>query len=157
MFHIRIRPTALIVQDGKVLLIEYDDNGIHYNLPGGGAEPGETLIKGVKREVKEETTAEVDVGALAFVYEFAPQKQSGNYRPDDRHGIHFIFQCTLKEAAEPKLPQQPDCHQSAVQWMPIDELDNILLIPNLQQQIKDYEKQPTKVPFIEDHQLGLFL
>lgn len=41
LYNIRVRPTALIVKDNSILLIEYkDENGTHYNLPGGGAEPG---------------------------------------------------------------------------------------------------------------------
>ena len=53
MSHVRIRCTGLIVENNSVLLVEYDDNGIHYNLPGGGLEPGETILEGVAREVLE--------------------------------------------------------------------------------------------------------
>jgi len=101
-FHIRVRPTALIIKDERVLMIEYtDEEGTHYNLPGGGAEPGETVIEGVKRELLEETLAEVEVGPLAFVYECAPHKQSGEY-PDVTHSINLIFECTLKKRRHPK-------------------------------------------------------
>ncbi|MEK6992550.1 NUDIX domain-containing protein [Paenibacillus sp. FSL K6-1566] len=49
-YHIRVRPTALVIQEERILLVEYsDENGIHYNLPGGGAEPGETITAGVLR------------------------------------------------------------------------------------------------------------
>ena len=51
MSHVRIRCTGLIIENNSVLLVEYDDNGIHYNLPGGGLEPGETILEGVAREV----------------------------------------------------------------------------------------------------------
>jgi 8-oxo-dGTP diphosphatase len=90
--HIRIRPTALIIKNNSILLVEYDDNGIHYNLPGGGAEPGETIIEGVIREVFEETAAEVEVGPLALVYEFAPHKQSGEYLLTEKHRIHLTYE-----------------------------------------------------------------
>lgn len=39
MSHVRIRCTALIIENNSVLLVEYDDNGIHYNLPGGDLNP----------------------------------------------------------------------------------------------------------------------
>jgi 8-oxo-dGTP diphosphatase len=45
MEKIRLRACALIIKDGAILLIEYaNDNGdgVHYNLPAGGVEPGET-------------------------------------------------------------------------------------------------------------------
>ncbi|MFD0679288.1 MULTISPECIES: NUDIX domain-containing protein [unclassified Paenibacillus] len=156
MSHIRIRPTALIIKDNSILLVEYEDNGIHYNLPGGGAEPGETVIDGVIREVYEETAAEVEVGPLALVYEFAPHKQSGEYLPTDKHGIHLIFECTLKDHSKPQMPQHPDPNQSAVKWIALDELDSILLIPNIKEQIKTYVKHKKNIELIEDYRLDRF-
>jgi 8-oxo-dGTP diphosphatase len=154
--HIRIRPTALIIKDNSILLVEYNDNGIHYNLPGGGAEPGETIIEGVIREVYEETTAEVEVGPLALVYELAPHKQSGEYLATEKHSLHLIFECVLKHDSIPRLPEHPDLHQSAVKWVPIEELDSILLIPNIKEQIKTYIRNRINIELIEDFRLDRF-
>lgn len=152
-YHIRVRPTALIIQDNKVLLIEYEDKfGIHYNLPGGGAEQGETLIEGVKREVLEEAMADIDVGPIAFVYEMAPHHQSGDYTLDF-HGINIIFHCTLKEGSEPRLPDKVDANQTAVRWVSIHELDSIVLYPNIKNQIKEYVKNRRGIEIIEDYML----
>lgn len=43
---------AIIVDDDRVLVI---DDGRQFYLPGGGAEPGETPLETVQREVLEET------------------------------------------------------------------------------------------------------
>lgn len=149
----RIRCTALIIEHNSILLVEYEDNGIHYNLPGGGLEPGETIIEGVKREVLEETTAQVDVGPLALVYELPPHKQSGNYSIHEKHGLHLIFECTIKKNSIPQLPQNPDLHESAVKWIPLEKLDSILLIPNINQQIKKYIENKRNIDLIEDYML----
>src|SRR5919106_580114 len=71
----RIRAGAVIVRHGHILAVEYDDNlaGLHYNLPGGGLEPGESLHDGVRREVLEETAAHVEVGRLLLVTEWGPR------------------------------------------------------------------------------------
>jgi len=151
-YHIRVRPTALIIKDESILLVEYDDEGIHYNLPGGGAEPGETVIEGVKREVFEETMAEVEVGPLAFVYECAPHNQSGDY-PDTPHSLNLIFECTLKEGSIPTQPPNTDPHQSAVKWIPISEMDSILLFPNKKNQIRQYIRNRRNIEIIEDYKL----
>ena len=46
---------ALIVNhEGKILLEKRRDNGI-YSLPGGSIDLYETVLEGVKREVREET------------------------------------------------------------------------------------------------------
>ena len=153
MSHVRIRCTGLIIENGCILLVEYEDNGIHYNLPGGGLEPFETIKEGVAREVLEETTAEVTVGSLALTYEMTPHKQSGEYSIQDPHGLHLIFECKLKENSMPKLPINPDPHQSAVKWMPINELDSILLFPNIKKEIKAYAENKKNIELIEDHRL----
>ncbi|QGQ99063.1 NUDIX domain-containing protein [Paenibacillus psychroresistens] len=153
MTHVRIRCTGLIVENNSILLVEYDDNGIHYNLPGGGLELGETILEGVAREVFEETTAEVEVGPLALIYELAPHKQSGDYNPIEKHSLHLIFECSLKNNSKPQLPQNPDLNQSDVKWIPLEELNSILLIPNINQQIINYIKNKRNIDFIEDYQL----
>ncbi|GAA0358389.1 NUDIX domain-containing protein [Caldalkalibacillus horti] len=151
--HVRVRCTGLIIENDSVLLVEYDDNGIHYNLPGGGLEQGETVKEGVAREVLEETTAEVTVGPLALVYEMAPHNQSGEYREEAPHGIHLIFECKLKEGSTPQLPIEPDLHQTAVKWVPLHDLDSILLFPNIKNEIKAYAENKKNIELVEDHQL----
>jgi 8-oxo-dGTP diphosphatase len=143
------------VKDNAILLVEYEDHGIHYNLPGGGAEPGETVIQGLRRELYEETMAEADIGSLAMLYEYAPHAQSGDY-VSKVHSIHLIFECTLKDGSTPRLPDNPDPHQSAVKWIPINELDSIVLIPNIKSQIKDYIESKS-ITYIEDYQLQSFI
>ncbi|MEH7126556.1 NUDIX domain-containing protein [Bacillus sp. JJ1773] len=153
MSQVRIRCTGLIIEHNSVLLVEYDHNGIHYNLPGGGLEPGETIIEGVAREVLEETTAQVEVGPLALIYEFAPHKQSGDYNLNEQHALQLIFECKIKNNSMPRLPEFPDPNQSAVKWVPIEELDSILLIPNIYQQVKNYVKSKRSIDLIEDYRL----
>jgi 8-oxo-dGTP diphosphatase len=152
--HIRVRPTALIISNNSILLIEYEDHGIHYNLPGGGAEPGETIIEALKREAFEEACVDIEVGPLALIYEFAPHKQSGDYDIDGKHGLHLIFECTLKDGSIPQLPKDPDPHQSAVKWIPLEEFDSILLIPNIKDQIKAYVDNRVNIEIIEDFTLN---
>ncbi|MFF2886978.1 NUDIX domain-containing protein [Paenibacillus sp. NPDC057967] len=152
-YHIRVRPTALVIKDNCILLVEYkDDKGIHYNLPGGGAEPGETIIEGVKREVYEETASEVEVGPLAFVYECASHKQSGDY-PDAPHTLNLIFECTLKKGADPRLPDYPDSSQSDIKWVPLETLDSIILFPNIRKEIVEYISSRRNIEIIEDFKL----
>jgi len=75
--HIRIRPTALIMNEGHILLIEYQENNqYHYNLPGGGVEQGESVTDTLRRELLEEANIEIKIGKIAFLYEYCPHKQS---------------------------------------------------------------------------------
>ena len=48
------RATALVVKDGKVLLVRHRGES-HYSLPGGRIDGAETSLEAAVREVREET------------------------------------------------------------------------------------------------------
>ena len=88
--HIRVRACALIIENDSVLLVEFrDENGLHYNLPGGGVQLGETVREAVSREVMEEASIEVDVLELAFVYEYAPHLSEQQY--GDTASLQLVY------------------------------------------------------------------
>jgi 8-oxo-dGTP pyrophosphatase MutT (NUDIX family) len=60
---------ALIVLEGKVVLLTNRITG-KYALPGGGFEPGEKIEDGLKREIREETGLEVEIGRFAHFEEY---------------------------------------------------------------------------------------
>ncbi|GIO27457.1 NUDIX domain-containing protein [Ornithinibacillus bavariensis] len=82
-YHIRVRAGAIIIENGRILLTEYNDpnRGVVYDLPAGGVEPNESIIDTVKREAKEEACVDIKVGPLAFVYEYAPHLNSEKFGP----------------------------------------------------------------------------
>jgi mutator protein MutT len=58
----RIRAVAILVEDGKVVLMERHRAGRHYfTFPGGGVDLGETAEQAVVRELEEETGLHVVV------------------------------------------------------------------------------------------------
>jgi mutator protein MutT len=62
---------AVIVEDGKVLIVKraHEPRKGEWSLPGGCVELGETLVDALKREVKEETGLEVDVGPMIELFD----------------------------------------------------------------------------------------
>jgi 8-oxo-dGTP diphosphatase len=154
MEKVRLRACALIIKDGAILLIEYEndnENGFHYNLPAGGLEPGETFVEAVKREAKEEACIEVEVGSVAFVYEYQPTKS--NYIYGDTHSVGITFECELKAGSNPKLPEIPDLKQTGVKWIPISELQSIQLYPEIHQDITDYYTGNKYRNYIEEQEI----
>ena len=132
---IRIGVRAVIVRDDAILLVAFDDeNGFHYNLPGGGVEPGETLYETARREVREEAAAEVEVKELLLVYECFPPDYD-NYGDDEIHVLNFIFRCELCEGSEPRLPDKPDGNEVAVHWISLDEFPDAPLVPRIQHRV----------------------
>jgi len=152
-YHIRVRACGLIIRTGAVLLVEFhDQNGVHYNLPAGGAEPGESVNEAVRREVREETCAEVDVGRLAMVYEYTPHLNG--HRFGDVHSLQMIFECTLRPGSVPRLPDRPDPDQTDVIWAPLSQLHTLRLFPHIAARIVEYATQPPRQPlYLEAHRI----
>ena len=70
----RISARGLVVTDKGLAVIfrrKINENGVkeYYVIPGGGIEPGEDIVEGLKRELKEELNIEVNVNSLAFKVE----------------------------------------------------------------------------------------
>ncbi|GMK37601.1 hypothetical protein PCCS19_06550 [Paenibacillus sp. CCS19] len=154
MESIRLRACALIIQDGAILLIEFkndDDDGVHYNLPAGGLEPGETFVEAVMREAKEEACIDVEVGSVAFVYEYQPTKN--NFIYGNTHSVGITFECKLKAGSIPQLPPTPDSNQTAVKWIPIAELHSIQLYPEINQDILDYYNGKKYRNYVEEQEI----
>lgn len=81
--------SAAIIRDGKVLIIRRASGlatGI-YTLPGGVVEAGETLTEAVIREVREETSLQIEPVALAGYREMILRDE------DARVSRHFVIVC----------------------------------------------------------------
>ena len=59
-------PCGIILRGGKILLVK-DKNG--WVIPGGKIEEGETPLQALKREIKEETSLEIDLPSVKKVFD----------------------------------------------------------------------------------------
>ena len=107
---------ALIFRHGKMLLIERGREPFkgYWSLPGGVLEVGETLERGVAREVKEETGLEVTPVALVEIFERLILDQSG--RPE----YHYVLIDFLCRPCGGSLARASDADEAA--WAPVDGL-----------------------------------
>ncbi|MGG3738782.1 NUDIX domain-containing protein [Aeribacillus pallidus] len=151
-YPIRVRACSLIIENEQVLLVKFQsEEGIHYNLPAGGVEKGESVIEAVRREAKEEAGIDVEVGELAFVFEYAPHLL--NEPVTNIHGLHLIFECHLKEGSIPHMPAHPDSDQIGVEWVPLHRLNDIVLYPAIQKHIVTFAHTKRTIPFLEERLL----
>ena len=114
-----VRGTALIVQNRKLLVTK--DKGKYYTI-GGAIQVNERTEDAVVREVREELGVKVQAGQLAFVVENRFE-EDGVYW----HNIEFHYLVDLLEDAP--LTMQEDEKRQPCEWIDLDQLQNIQLVP----------------------------
>ncbi|MBZ9712378.1 NUDIX domain-containing protein [Deinococcus multiflagellatus] len=101
-----------VVRGGNVLLIRRRDNGL-WDVPGGGAGPGETPETTARRELREETGLEVGALSLLDVFSHPHTYPDGNV-------VHW----ETRVFTAPWAGGEPRAGDDAadVRWWPLDGL-----------------------------------
>jgi ADP-ribose pyrophosphatase YjhB (NUDIX family) len=63
---VHVRVTGVVIEAGRILLLNQDAGARSWSLPGGKLEDGETLAEALVREMKEETGSTLSLSALAI-------------------------------------------------------------------------------------------
>ena len=117
---IRNRGAAIIVQEGKIVLIKRIREGeIYYVFPGGGIEEGETPEEATKREAYEELGVHIKVEHLIAKVEYKGTEYYFN-----AHIIDGVF--GSGKAEEFKLK---DRGSYIPLWLPMHELEKVSIKP----------------------------
>jgi 8-oxo-dGTP diphosphatase len=86
---------GVVIQDGRALLIRRGSEPLkgEWSIPGGMLEVGETLVKGVERELLEETGLTVRVIELIEIFERISYAEPSTDRakPNARPQYHFVI------------------------------------------------------------------
>ena len=114
-----VRATALIVEEGKLLVVE-DEDGF-YTI-GGAIQVGERTEEAVIREVKEELGVKAQARQLAFVVENRFEQAGVHF-----HNIEFHYLVDLLEDAP--LTMQEDERQLPCRWIALNQLHTVPLKP----------------------------
>jgi ADP-ribose pyrophosphatase YjhB (NUDIX family) len=80
-----VRVTGVIIEHGKILLLDQHANeSRHWSLPGGAVQEGETLQAALVREMHEETGLHIRVADLLYVCDYFAKSS---------HVVHITFVC----------------------------------------------------------------
>ena len=101
---------GVIVDDqDRVLVIRRRDNG-NWEPPGGVLETGESIQDGLRREIREETGLDIEIGRL-----------SGVYKNMSRAIIALVFRCRAIGGSP-----TPNAEVTDLRWMQLDEVQREL-------------------------------
>ena len=140
---IRVAARALIVEEGRLLVMTYrDENGVWCVTPGGGIAKKETLAVGLKREIQEELGFGIEVGDVVYVRELmgaTAEVMFGGITPET-HQLEIFFRC--KRLGDVREGPTPDKFSTGPAWVPLKELpaQNFLpeaLAARLQHDVRD--------------------
>ena len=107
----------MVVRDGRALIVRraHEPRKGEWSLPGGLLNLGESLADGARREVREETGLEVEVGPIIETFDRVHRDAEGRIR---YHFVIIDFVCWSREG-EPVAGSDAE----AVAWVAADEID----------------------------------
>ncbi|MGH9108671.1 MAG: NUDIX domain-containing protein [Acidimicrobiales bacterium] len=124
--------SAVVADDrGRILLARRRDNDL-WTIPGGGMEPGETIVETALREVEEETGLRVEVIRLVGIYS------------SPRHVVEYTDgevrqQFSVCFAARPVAGiLRPSEETSEVRYVDPVELDGLDVHPSIRLRIRHF-------------------
>ena len=127
---VRISAKAIIIRNGRILLMRARDrSGTYYLLPGGGQLNGETLHYAVVRECLEETGTLVRPGRARYIRDYIAGNHEFAKLERDFHQVEIMFVCAyIRKTGTASVPDQ---RQTGASWMPLERLAGIRLYPSL--------------------------
>lgn len=116
----RIRAGIVLIQDGKVALIERHRAGLDYFVfPGGGVDDGETPEQAAVREAMEELGIEIAIKQKITEIHFGPKSRQIYFLVEQAGGE---FGTGVGEEYTDSDPDDPEEGIYIPIWMPIEKL-----------------------------------
>lgn len=135
------RTVGVLLRDGK-LLVQREQHGSDYALPGGHVKIGENSMESLVREYREETGAEIACKRLLWV-----EENFWTWNGRTTNSINFYYEIALAEGSDipdhGEFVSQKDNCNVVLGWMPLAELSELTIYPTfLPEKIQDIKPYP---------------
>ena len=128
---LEFRPSvyAVVLHEDRLLVLRSRSSG-HFCFPGGGIDIGETIFQGLRREVKEETGIDIEIGEFLHFKEHLFY-----YDPLDRafHSFMVFYRCRPLTFELLPNEQVDDEESEHPQWVELHELPRRAIQPPLRE------------------------
>lgn len=136
-----IRCRALIIHDGRLLVVKHTPESTFYALPGGHLEWGEGIKECMSREIEEELGIKAELGRLFYV---------NTFMDEEVQSIEFFFEVkNSKDYAD--LKKLTGTHSSEIhefRWVGKND-DARILPPGIDEALKNGTLESDSVRFIK--------
>ena len=119
----RLAAYAVVLSDQGLLATEYSDSTAvsgRWGMPGGGIDDGEEPAAAVVREVTEETSQVITLGALTRVRTSHWVGRSPRGTVEDFHAVRLIYPGECTQPTQPVVLDSDGTTASA-RWVPLAE------------------------------------
>lgn len=137
---------GIIIHNNHILLTTATSDNPNFPpniffLPGGHVEYNEPSLQALKREIWEEMNLEIEESEFAGILECSWKRKGSIY-----HELNIVYNIDIKglDLSHPPVAMAHKFHSFI--WKPIDQIDNIVILPeSLKTIIKNYVEQGSKM------------
>lgn len=127
-FICHVRTVGVLIRENK-MLVQRDNDGNEYALPGGHIKIGETAEESLIREFREETGADIICQRLLWTEECFWE-----WNGKKAHNISFYYLVDLCENSDIPdngefFPQKDNCNV-LMGWLPIEKIGGVTIYPD---------------------------
>jgi 8-oxo-dGTP pyrophosphatase MutT (NUDIX family) len=125
IYTVKVRVAAIVIRDGRLLLVKHRRRGLSYwAFPGGAVQEFETLLDALAREMREEAGFEIQPGRLVYIVE------TFNPRGRGTHTLNLFYLADVVGEAEATAEGHGE-HLDVAEFVPLDQLGGIDLYPEI--------------------------